>query len=106
MSPIVRLCPKPGCGRTDPHTHLDAHDQARRTAKTKASGRGRAAWHRLRQATIARDGCCTVCGTTHDLTVHLHPSLNGNHWLAGLDHVTTLCRSCHGRLDAPRASRP
>ena len=105
MSPIVHLCPKPGCGRIDTHTHQDTRDLARRTAKTKASGRNRAAWHRLRQAAIARDGCCTVCGTTHDLTVHLHPSLDGNHHNATLDHVTTLCRSHHGTVDAPRAKR-
>lgn len=105
MSPIVHLCPRPGCGRTDTHTHTNTHDTTRRTAKTKASGRNRSAWHRLRKAAIARDRGCTVCGTTTDLTVHLDPSLNGDHHNATLDQVITLCRSHHGTTDAPRATR-
>ncbi len=110
MSPIVKPCRCgalidrqlkfcPSCQRAD--------DQ-RRNAKRKASGRTTAAWNRLRTAAIDRDGyACRRCGrsgTVGTLTVHLRPELSGNHWTATLDDLETLCRSCHGSVDAPRAA--
>jgi 5-methylcytosine-specific restriction endonuclease McrA len=49
---------------------------------------------------------CQRCGKTgdrHTLTVHLNPALGGDHLAASRDDLTTLCRSCHGSIDAPRA---
>ncbi|MEO5576451.1 MAG: HNH endonuclease signature motif containing protein, partial [Gaiellaceae bacterium] len=87
-----------------------AHDR-RRNEKRKTSGRTTTAWNRLREAAIRRDGytCqrsgCGATGTVGTLTVHLDPRLGGNHWIATLDDLTTLCRSCHGTVDAPRSHR-
>jgi 5-methylcytosine-specific restriction endonuclease McrA len=90
------LCPD--CQRADNH---------RRNTKRRVSGRTTAAWQRLRLAAFDRDSyACRQCGqggTRHTLTVHLDPALKGNHWSATLDDLTTLCRSCHGSVDAPRA---
>lgn len=83
-------------------------DNARRSRKRVQSGRTSAAWNRLRAAAIHRDNfACRRCGregTIGTLTVHLRPELGGNHWAAALDDLTTLCRSCHGSVDAPRAA--
>ena len=96
------LVPKPGrcpdCQRAD---------DRRRNRKRVESGRTTAAWQRLRAAAIHRDNytCqrCGVSGTVKTLTVHLRPELGGNHRAATLDDLVTLCRSCHGKTDAPRA---
>ncbi len=73
-------------------------------------GPNAAAWNRLRAAAIARDGfACRRCGkagTVGTLTVHLRPEFAGNHRIATLDDLTTLCVSCHGSVDAPRAHHP
>jgi 5-methylcytosine-specific restriction endonuclease McrA len=51
-----------------------------------------------------RDGHqCQHCGTSRDLTVHLDPNLAGNHFAATIDDCITVCRACHGTIDAPRA---
>lgn len=61
----------------------------------------------MRLAAFLRDGyACQQCGTTgdrHTLTVHLNPALDGDHLAATRDDLTTLCRSCHGSVDAPRS---
>jgi 5-methylcytosine-specific restriction endonuclease McrA len=88
-------------------TDCQQADDRRRNTRRRLSGRTTAAWQRLRLAAFYRDGyaCqrCSRTGTRHTLTVHLDPALEGNHWIATLDDLTTLCRSCHGSIDAPRA---
>jgi 5-methylcytosine-specific restriction endonuclease McrA len=106
---IYRLCPQ--CGALGPNAGLcpdcKRADNQRRNQKRRDSGRTSAAWQRLRLAALHRDGyLCQDCGKPGDrrsLTVHLDPSLEGQHWRASLNDLTTLCRSCHGTRDAPRA---
>lgn len=109
---IVRLCPRCGApnergslaGLCPKHTR---EDNARRNKKRKDSGRTTTAWQRIRLAAFHRDGyACQRCGKTgdrHTLTVHLSPALDGDHLAASRDDLTTLCRSCHGSVDAPRS---
>jgi hypothetical protein len=108
--PLLKFCPRCPCTielsrRLCPD--CQRADDRRRNAKRRASGRTTAAWQRLRLAALHRDGyACRRCGRTgtrHTLTVHLRPELGGNHRIAALDDLTTLCRSCHGSIDAPRA---
>jgi 5-methylcytosine-specific restriction endonuclease McrA len=107
----VRLCPRCGRRKNNAKTGLcpecQVADDRRRNTKRRESGRTTARWQRLRLAALHRDGyACQRCGqsgTRHTLTVHLDPALKGNHWIAALDDLTTLCRSCHGSMDAPRA---
>lgn len=96
------------CGRPTPRGNRCAiHEQAeraRRHAKLKASGTLSPHWKAVRQAVLARDGYrCTRCGAHLNLTVHLDPALGRNHWVAQPQDCTTLCRSCHGTVDAPRS---
>jgi 5-methylcytosine-specific restriction endonuclease McrA len=110
------------CGRIyepyggKPHAHCPScqtvHDRrhnARSNAKSKAQGRTTQQWRRVRLMVLERDGyTCQRCGAqphSSQLHAHLDPRLNGNHWNATLADCTTLCRSCHGTVDAPRASR-
>ena len=65
-----------------------------------------------------RDGCRSALSSTRTSisgslelarrgvagTVHLDPRLGGNHLAATLADCTRACRSCHGTLDAPRAT--
>jgi 5-methylcytosine-specific restriction endonuclease McrA len=102
-----RICPS--CH----HIHTDngprdracqQREDARRHAKERAQGRTTAAWRRLRQAALQRDGYrCRRCGRQTGLTAHLDRRLAGDHTRATLDDITTLCRSCHGSTDAPRS---
>jgi len=82
-------------------------DNRERNERRRVSGRATARWQDLRLACFERDGwACRRCGqagTRHTLTAHLRPELRGNHWIATLTDVVTLCRSCHGATDAPRA---
>jgi hypothetical protein len=81
-----------------------ARDNVRRHAKQRAHGRDRRDVRRAMDAAIRRDGRCLTCGSTDDLTAHLDPALAGHHTTDPADY-STACRSCHGRLDAPRARR-
>jgi 5-methylcytosine-specific restriction endonuclease McrA len=78
-------------------------DNARRGRNLYTSGRRSEHWRKLRPQAIARDRVCRRCGTGERLTVHLDPALRGEHRNATLDDVVTLCVSCHGSVDAPRA---
>jgi 5-methylcytosine-specific restriction endonuclease McrA len=113
VTPVLRLCPKGGA--TGPNPGLcpacTRADNKRRNQKRATSGRKTPAWQALRLAAIHRDNhTCQRCGTTGSasaLTVHLHNlDLNGDHRRAALDDLTTLCRRCHGTVDAPRAHTP
>jgi len=67
------------------------------------SGYYTAAWQRLRKAVLERDGHrCQRCGKPAN-SVHLRPELRADHRLATEADCTTLCASCHGTIDAPRA---
>ena len=108
--PLLKLCPRCGCTMDSTRKlclECQRVDDRRRNAKRRESGRTTAAWQRLRLAALRRDSyACQRCGqrgTRHTLTVHLRPELRGNHRIAALDDLTTLCRSCHGSVDAPRA---
>jgi 5-methylcytosine-specific restriction endonuclease McrA len=114
MSPIHRLCPK--CGALNGRDNLaglcadcERADDRRPNQKRKDSGRTTVAWQRMRLAAFHRDGyACQRCGNTGDrktLTVHLNPALDGDHLAASRDDLTTLCRSCHGSVDAPRSKQ-
>jgi 5-methylcytosine-specific restriction endonuclease McrA len=108
MSAIPRLCLEAGCRDVTAGDHhrcprhaAEFHARRRHTYRSTTG----AHWRRLRQLALARDGYrCQHCGSTEDLTVHLHPAARGDHDSATLDASTTLCRRCHGKLDARRAS--
>lgn len=104
--PVIKMCSK--CGKPATHgRHCNYHhvdEQLRRKVKTKAAGYSSPHWQYMRGVALEAAGhACTRCGTRINLTVHLHPRLNGNHNLATLDDCTVLCRGCHGSVDAPRA---
>jgi hypothetical protein len=87
-------------------------DNARRAAKQRASGQTSARWQRLkRQAKGAAGYRCPNCGALEEptprgwLSVHLNPDFHSGHRAATLADVVVLCLSCHGTLDAPRATR-
>jgi 5-methylcytosine-specific restriction endonuclease McrA len=105
--PLMRLCPS--CGVIQQRTGRCARCEAARGAKKVISGRTSVRWKKLRLAVIARDGnTCQRCGRqapAHLLTVHLAPELRNNHRLATFETCVTLCRSCHGSVDAPRARK-
>jgi hypothetical protein len=44
---------------------------------------------------------CTICGSRDDLTVHFKP---GGWHTTLLSDYATLCSSCNGSVDAPRAA--
>ena len=107
--PRMKLCPSCGtalfpdiaCECAGARTSREkANDRAHRRQKT--SGRTSAHWQRLRKLAIARDIGCVDCGATEDLTVDLVGG--GDHRVATLDQVETLCRVCHGRRDGGRRS--
>ena len=88
------------CERCSPR-HA-AREKARRAAKQRALGHTTRAWRRLSDAVIARDGRCRRCGRGDDLTAHFIP---GGRHTSRLEDYVTLCRSCRGSVDAPRARR-
>jgi 5-methylcytosine-specific restriction endonuclease McrA len=87
----------------------DRAHSARSNAKSREQGRTTSRWRRLRLQVLARDGyTCQRCGAQphpSQLHAHLDPRLAGDHWIATVDDCTTLCRSCHGTIDAPRSTR-
>lgn len=97
---MVYLCPqchacqvKPGLCATCKRV-----DNQRRNRKTAEQGRSSSAWRRFRKANIASQ--CQRCGSGDNLTYHYRPG--GRHSFNPGDYQT-LCRSCHGSIDAPRA---
>jgi 5-methylcytosine-specific restriction endonuclease McrA len=82
-------------------------DSRRRQAKARTHGRTTARWQRLRKLALERDN--HVCqlqiddGCTRVATsVHLHPSLAGDHTAATIDDLTSACLHCHGVADGGR----
>lgn len=116
MKGRYRVCSEPGCGILTTGTrciaHASAHEQAdnaRRHEKAKALGLHSRHWKQVRRARLAFDGYrCALRrpGCTGEATsVHLDPSLRGNHALATIDNTRSACAHCHGVVDAPRARR-
>lgn len=98
---VIRLCPRCSARVFPGQTHCPIHQPS------KASGYRSANWRKVKHEALMRDGHrCIRCGSPHDLTVHLDPSLQGNHYHARLEDTTTLCRSCHGSFHASRAESP
>jgi 5-methylcytosine-specific restriction endonuclease McrA len=95
------------CGRPSPGTRCADHERIfKRTQNAKRIGYGTSTryWQTLSRQAKERDGYrCRGCGTTHDLTVHIRPELEGNHRTAKLEDCETLCRRCHGAVDGGRA---
>lgn len=98
--PILYLCPHCHSRNAKPGLCVDCKraDNQRRNRKTAEQGRSSSAWRRFRKANIASQ--CERCPATTDLTYHYKPG--GRHSFNPTDYLT-LCRSCHGKQDAPRA---
>ena len=107
--PIIRICSRPGCGQpTQPKTHhCQRHadmEKLRRSIKDKRAGYSSKHWQHTRALALEAAGhMCAHCHTTTNLTVHIHPYLNGNHHLATITDCQVLCRTCHGTIDAARS---
>jgi hypothetical protein len=97
---VLYLCPHCRGRFAKPGLCIDCKraDNQRRNRKRSEQGRTSAAWLRFRQANIASQ--CERCPATTDLTWHYKPG--GVHSFNPADY-STLCRSCHGKQDAPRA---
>jgi 5-methylcytosine-specific restriction endonuclease McrA len=107
--PVVTVCGYAGCSRLvanrqaarcETHRREDNYQRRRRGLQ---HGLASAHWRGVRQAVLDRDGWrCQRCGARAS-SVHLDPQLHGDHYHATIDNCVTLCRSCHGTTDAPRA---
>jgi hypothetical protein len=110
--PILKHCGKPGCRTLVPQgtPHCPQHaraETARRNAKRKAFGYGRAHWKRVRAARhLLAGGVCELrinCAGAPSTHTHLAPALRGRHDLATVADCRACCASCSGAIDAPRA---
>jgi len=98
---MLRPC-RGRCGRHIPAGQTFCPDCGSRDQERRRSMH-RSHWRRLRTERLALDQhTCQSCGQPAN-TVHLRPELHGNHDAATPDDCITLCRSCHGTVDAPRA---
>lgn len=102
----LRVCT---CGALLPQGVRHNHDNERRQTIARAHGLTTAHWQRLRRARLEVDGyACQIrregC-TGRATTVHLDPSLGGDHRAAMIDDCVSACHRCHGAIDAPRATR-
>lgn len=103
---ILHPCPTPGCRHIpQPGTpcpdHGPTRGNPRRWHRARQLGRrGNPTWEATRAAVIARDGACRHCGTTADLTAH---RIDGGYHTPTPPDYLTLCRSCHGRVEAGAA---
>jgi hypothetical protein len=111
-----RVCVERGCGATTlsmAHVTCPAHGNQTRNGRKAATvaqqGTKSPHWIKLRKQALERDSyTCQLrvsryCAGTAD-TVHLNTRLGGNHRVATLPDRTSACRSCHGTIDAPRAT--
>jgi len=105
--PVVKLCAR--CSAYATHgRYCQQHARERQQQQNQRDhsyGYSSTHWRRMRQLARHYHPHCQRCGSTTGLTVHLDPALHGDHRSAQLDDCTVLCASCHGTLDAPRASR-
>jgi 5-methylcytosine-specific restriction endonuclease McrA len=106
--PQAKPCSRPNCGQLVPlgTTHCNQHarsDNKRRANKSREHGLTTNHWRQLRRTRLHLDHHrCHQCGQPAT-TVHLTPHLAGDHTRARLEDLTSLCSSCHGTIDAPRA---
>jgi hypothetical protein len=113
MSPLARICA--GCRRPVPVDQLKegrCGDCYRGHARARNQRRGNRVWqsHRWRKVgeqVLARDGHpCRRCGRPGNTVHHLEGFLNEVDPAAwDPTRCITLWRSCHGSIDAPKASR-
>ncbi len=100
------------CGRKSKGSRCPTHAREQslaRQLRDRLYGYSRAHWKHVRKERLEYDGyiCqlrlpgCTLRATT----VHLHPSLEGHHDIATRDDCLSACASCHGTVDAPRATQ-
>jgi hypothetical protein len=112
MMRVCRGVPGEPCNRVIPHgdrycANCKRKDNARRALKAASNGLRTRYWKEVRLARLQLDGwrCilnhpgCTQAATT----VHLDPSLKGNHLLATTANTRSCCRRCHGVEDGGRA---
>jgi 5-methylcytosine-specific restriction endonuclease McrA len=104
--PVPRACLDCGTA-TRNGSRCPVHQQQqdrKRAIKQQAHGRNTSYWRKLRKLVLNRDGhTCQRCGKPGN-SVHIDPRLRGNHLLATPNRAITLCASCHGTIDGPRAS--
>lgn len=79
-----------------------------RNEKAKRNGLNLNRWRGprgLRAQALRRDHhLCQHPGCTNKATtVHIRPELNGDHRRATLNDCTSLCHTCHGRIDGRRS---
>jgi 5-methylcytosine-specific restriction endonuclease McrA len=96
--PAYRICPT--CGRLSQTRYCPDH--------TRRYGYNDSHWQRIRQARLLIDaGQCQLAhpGCTQTATtVHLDPSLNGDHRQATVTNTVSACRHCHGVTDGSRTA--
>lgn len=105
--PNVKPCANRNCKRMTrlgiaycpEHTRAD---NRRRWNKSVQHGLATPQWKTKRATILANNPTC-ACGQPAT-TAHLDPSWNGNHD-APMSAFTAMCGSCHGTIDAPRATR-
>jgi 5-methylcytosine-specific restriction endonuclease McrA len=101
--PVLKLCKHGQLTATGRCSLCALEDNTRRNQLARRHGLNTKRWRLLRDSTLARDGHrCQQCGDPAN-TVHIDPKLKGNHNVATLNDTVTLCRRCHGSLDAARA---
>ncbi len=93
---LARACPQ--CGRISAGRGRCAN--CARPARAGATLYDSARWQKLRAQVRARDGACTRCGTTTNLSVH---HADGDWRNNDPANLVTLCRRCHGRIDGAKA---
>lgn len=107
--PRMRLCG--GCGAPIPLDHPRCpacirREAQRRQAKQQQHFWQSRQWRALSRAVRLRDGACTICGTTDNLTAHHRIPVADRPDLA-LDpnNIVAVCRRCHGALDGGRGAK-
>jgi hypothetical protein len=76
--------------------HAEQGKQGYRKARRERLGYGDPEVRRTMAQVVKRDGECLMCGSTVGLTAHYLPG--GKH-LPVAEMFTTLCRSCHGKVE-------
>jgi 5-methylcytosine-specific restriction endonuclease McrA len=79
---------------------IAVRQNAKRTARAKATGRARWGWRETRRRVLRRDdNHCTRCGASGEEAVLTAHRIGGGWHDADLDQYVTLCQRCHGSVD-------